>query len=110
MNDIKSFTFLEKLWEIISDRSEKSSPEDSYVAYLLSQGIEECAKKLGEESIETIIASLRTEDKTKIVHESADLLFHLLVLWKAQGIHPSLVMDELKNRENISGLEEKKNR
>ena len=85
-------------------------PVDSYVAYLLSQGIEECAKKLGEESIETIIASLKTEDKTKMVHESADLLFHLLVLWKAQGIHPSLVMDELKNRENISGLEEKKNR
>ena len=52
----------------------------------------------------------KKEDKTKMVHESADLLFHLLVLWKAQGINPSLVMDELKNRENVSGLKEKRNR
>ena len=110
MNQTESFAFLEKLWETIIERTKKSTPEDSYVVNLLSQGIEECARKLGEESVETVVASLNTEDKTKMVHESADLLFHLLVLWKAQGINPSLVMDELKNREKISGLKEKRNR
>ena len=109
MNKTESFDFLEELWKIILERSEKSSPKDSYVAYLLSQGPEDCAKKLGEESIETVIASLKDEKK-EIVHESADLLFHLLVLWKAKGISPNVVMDELKSRKNISGFKEKQNR
>ena len=61
MNKTESFDFLEELWKIITERSEKSSPKDSYVAYLLSQGPEDCAKKLGEESIETVIASLKDE-------------------------------------------------
>ena len=50
------------------------------------------------------------DEKKEIAHESADLLFHLLVLWKAKGISPNVVMDELKSRKNISGFEEKQNR
>lgn len=110
MNQAESFAFLEKLWETIIERTKKSTPEDSYVVNLLSQGIEECARKLGEESIETVIASLQKDNKNETIKESADLLFHLLVLWKAKGISPNVVMKELKRRENVSGFEEKKNR
>jgi phosphoribosyl-ATP pyrophosphohydrolase len=105
-----SFLYLDKLWKTILARADQSSAEESYVVSLLSKGPEECARKLGEEGIETMIASIQKNNKESIIHEAADLLFHLLVLLKATDTDPYSVMNELQKRENISGHDEKKSR
>ena len=79
MNNAQSFKNLEALWERIEERALSSSPKDSYVAFLLSKGVKECSKKIGEEAIETALAAI-SMDKTETIKESADLLFHLLVM------------------------------
>ena len=107
MIDKKNFGKLEELWKTIEDRAHTSSPEESYVSSLLSKGLKECAKKLGEEGVETSLAAL-SMNKKDTIKESADLLFHLLVLWKAAGLKPEEIMEELHKRESISGLTEKK--
>ncbi|WP_196260332.1 phosphoribosyl-ATP diphosphatase [Pelagibacterium limicola] len=84
----------------------KASPEDSYTAKLIAGGVEKCAQKLGEEAVETVIAAL-SEDPTELVKESADLLYHLLVLLRAKGISLSHVSAELDRRTAMSGLAEK---
>ena len=109
MNKTQSFEYLELLWKKIEERALSSSPEDSYVAFLLSKGLKECSKKLGEEAVETVLASI-TKDKAETIKESADLLFHLFVLWKSLNILPEEIMNELKDREGMSGHEEKANR
>ncbi len=109
MTDKNQFKKLEDLWETIQERVNNSSPKDSYVSSLFSKGIKECAKKLGEEAVETSLAAL-SKNKEDTVKESADLLFHLLVLWKAAGLRPEEIMAELSRRESISGLTEKNNR
>ncbi len=109
MNNIQSFEHLELLWKKIEERALSSSPEDSYVASLLSKGLKECSKKLGEEAVETVIASI-TKDKAETIKESADLLFHLFVLWKSLNILPEDIMKELKDREAMSGHKEKASR
>lgn len=86
-----------------------SAPESSYTAKLLSRGVDKCAKKLGEEAIELVIAAVE-KNKVEVAKEAADVLYHLLVLLQAAGVSPSAVMDELKRREGISGLVEKANR
>ena len=109
MNNIQSFEHLELLWKKIEERALSFSPEDSYVASLLSKGVKECSKKLGEEAVETVLASI-TKDKVETIKESADLLFHILVLWKSLNIVPEEIMNELKDRDAISGHEEKESR
>jgi len=96
---------LERVYNVIESRK-GTDPESSYTAHLLSQGTPEIARKVGEEAIETITAALAAENK-HIVAESADLLFHLLVLWAEKGITPEEVWAELVSREGTSGLEEK---
>ena len=108
MIDKKNFEKLEELWKTIEDRAHTSSPEESYVSSLLSKGLKECAKKLGEEGVETSLAAF-SMNKKETINESADLLFHLLVLWKAAGLKPEEILEELHKRESISGLTEKKN-
>ena len=76
---------------------------------LLQQGVAQCAKKFGEESVETVIAAM-AGDKTRLAAESADALYHLLVLWAAAGITPDDVYAVLKAREAESGLAEKAKR
>ncbi|MDE2475202.1 MAG: phosphoribosyl-ATP diphosphatase [Alphaproteobacteria bacterium] len=78
----------------------------SYTASLLAKGKTECARKVGEEAIETVIA-VTTHDRTAVVKESADLLYHLLVLWLACEIRPAEIYAELATRESQSGLQEK---
>src|ERR1700748_1845396 len=78
----------------------------SYTAKLLAAGVEKCAKKFGEEAIEAVIAAIQ-KDKAELAKESADVLYHLLVLWAASGITPHDVYAVLKAREAQSGLEEK---
>jgi len=84
-------------------------PNLSYTAKLLRQGRLKCAKKLGEEAVETCLAAV-AEDKTALANESADLLYHLLVLWADAGLSPSDIAAELARREGISGIAEKKAR
>lgn len=102
-----SFT-LEDLNQRIADRA-GTSDGTSYTAQLIAKGVEKCAQKLGEEAVETVIAATgRNADET--VAESADLLYHLLVLLKAADIPLDAVMTELEQRTAQSGLEEKAGR
>ncbi|WP_372002901.1 phosphoribosyl-ATP diphosphatase [Tistrella mobilis] len=91
-------------------RSRKGAdPSSSYVAKLLGKGRLKMAQKVGEEAVEVAIAAV-AQDKDALVDESADLLFHLMVLWADAGLDPAEVMATLGRREGRSGIEEKKNR
>lgn len=83
-----------------------ASPDESYTAKLIGRGIEKCAQKLGEEATEAVIAAV-TANKPELVKESADLLYHLLVVLRAAGVPLSDVMAELDARTAQSGLAEK---
>ena len=78
----------------------------SYTAQLLAAGVEKCAKKFGEEAVEAVIAATARDSKA-LTSESADVLYHLLVLWAAADITPEDVYAVLKSREAQSGLQEK---
>ena len=80
--------------------------EASYTRKLLDKGAEHCAKKFGEEAVETVIAAI-ANDRSNLINESADLLFHLLVLLKARGVTIQDVEAALALRTSMSGLEEK---
>ena len=84
----------------------KASPEESYTRKMLDRGIGHCAKKLGEEAIETVLAAV-SEDRERLTSEAADLLYHLLVLLEARGIDLSEVEAALEKRMSRSGLQEK---
>jgi phosphoribosyl-ATP pyrophosphohydrolase len=99
---------LARLFAVIESRK-GAAPEDSYTAKLFADGRETMVRKLGEEATETILAAM-TGDNAHTVRESADLLYHLLVLWADCGIAPDDVWAELARREGTSGLEEKRNR
>jgi phosphoribosyl-ATP pyrophosphohydrolase len=83
--------------------------EASYTKKLLDKGAEHCAKKMGEEAVETVIAAIGT-DRKHLIAESADLLYHLLVLLKARGVTLADVEAVLAQRTSMSGLEEKASR
>jgi phosphoribosyl-ATP pyrophosphohydrolase len=99
---------LESLARIIAERAAARS-ERSYTRQLLDQGPEKCAKKLGEEAVETALAGA-AGDRAALVAESADLLYHLLVLLEARGIALHDIYVELERRAARSGLEEKEAR
>ena len=99
---------LQRLEQTIAAR-QVASPDDSYVAKLNAKGLEKIAQKLGEEATETVIAAL-SGSREDLVGESADLLFHLLVLLGAKEISLADVLAELGRREGISGIEEKASR
>jgi len=99
---------LDKLFATIASRK-GADPSQSYTAKLLAGGVEKCAKKFGEEATEAVIAAIQ-KDKTELAKESADVLYHLAVLWAASGLTPDDVYAVLKSRESQSGLEEKASR
>ena len=99
---------IDRLFATIASRKD-GDPQQSYTAKLLSAGVEKCAKKFGEEAFETVIAAIQ-RDRGELAKESADVLYHLLVLWTASGITPDDVYAVLKTREAQSGLEEKASR
>jgi phosphoribosyl-ATP pyrophosphohydrolase len=101
-------TGLDKLFATVAAR-QGGDPTQSYTARLLAAGVEKCAKKFGEEAVETVIAAIQ-RDKTELAKESADVLYHLAVLWAASGITPDDVYAVLQAREAQSGLEEKASR
>lgn len=96
---------LDQLFAAIAARKGGDASQ-SYTAKLLAAGVEKCAAKFGEEATETVIAAI-SRDKTELAKESADVLYHLLVLWTASGITPEDVYAVLKSREGTSGLVEK---
>jgi len=99
---------LETLNTIIHDRSAESA-DTSYTAKLLAKGTPKCAEKLGEEAVEAVIAAV-THDKAELTKEAADVLYHLLVLLKSEGVALDDVMAELERRTAQSGLQEKASR
>jgi len=99
---------LERLYALVLERR-KADPSTSYIAKRLQQGTAKIAQKVGEEAVETVIAAM-SGDKKDIINESADLLFHWLMLLADTGVKLEQVMAELEKREGTSGLDEKSNR
>jgi len=99
---------LDQLFETLKTRR-GADPEKSYTAKLFARGRGKIAQKLGEESVETVIAAL-SETPDRVISESADLLYHLLVLWADCDIEPYQVWTELEGRIGTSGVDEKKSR
>jgi len=87
----------------------KASAAESYTRALIEKGVAHCAKKLGEEAIETGLAAVQ-EDKTRLTAEAADLLYHLLVLLEVRGVALAEVEAALEKRTAQSGHEEKASR
>lgn len=88
------------------DARRAADPKSSYTASLLSAGPARCAKKFGEEAVETVIAAVEA-DKAALAEEAADALYHLLVLLAASGVTPDDVAEALARRKGVSGHDEK---
>jgi len=99
---------LARLWQVIDSRR-NADPAVSYTARLLARGRAKVAQKFGEEAVEAVIESV-TGDRDALTRESADVLYHLLVLWAAAGLDPDDIAAELTRREGVSGVDEKKKR
>ena len=96
---------IDRLFATIASRK-GADPGTSYTAKLLSKGKLKCAKKMGEEAVEVALAAV-AEDKKALAGESADLLYHLLVVWAVCDLTPEDVYAALAAREGTSGLDEK---
>jgi phosphoribosyl-ATP pyrophosphohydrolase len=92
----------------ITDRA-NASAEESYTRKLLDKGAAQCAKKFGEEAVEAVLAAV-SEERDRVVAESADVFYHLLVMMHARGVQLSEVEALLESRSKKSGLEEKASR
>ena len=99
---------LSDLETIVAQRSQET-PEQSYTASLLSKGRNKCAEKFGEEAVEAIVSAV-SGNQEELVKESADVLYHLLVMLRANRVSLAQVMDELKRRTVQSGHHEKASR
>lgn len=99
---------LDKLYDILQDRK-NADPKESYVASLYKKGPNKMAQKVGEEAVEVAIEAARQKPK-KIKEESADLMFHLMVLWSHFDIKPDDVLEILEGRIGTSGHTEKASR
>lgn len=97
-----------KLAQTLESRK-NAEPASSYVASLYDKGLDEILKKIGEEATEVVIAA-KSGEKTAIIHETADLWFHTLVMLAQQDLSPDDVLSELVRRFDLSGLEEKASR
>jgi phosphoribosyl-ATP pyrophosphohydrolase len=107
MNDRKADSaVLDRLFAVIEARKAAADAEASYTARLLAEGRARVAQKMGEEAVETVIAGV-AGGAGEVTRESADLLYHLLVLWAATGVAPADVWAELGRREGTSGHAEK---
>ncbi len=103
-----SAAVLDRLWNVIESRK-GADPEVSHSARLLSRGTPKVAQKFGEEAVECVIEATRG-NPPGVVAESADVLYHLLVMWVDAGIQPGDVWAELQRREGVSGIAEKASR
>ncbi len=96
---------LDRLWQVVLDRRD-ADPSLSHSARLLSRGVPKVAQKFGEEAVECLIEAV-AGNREALIAESADVLYHLLVLWVSTNVHPSDVWAELERREGVSGIAEK---
>lgn len=103
MNDI-----LKKLAETLEARK-TAAPDSSYVAGLYAKGLDAILKKIGEEATETVLAA-KSGERAKIIHETADLWFHTLIMLAQTGLKPDDILLELDRRFGVSGLDEKASR
>jgi phosphoribosyl-ATP pyrophosphohydrolase len=99
---------LDRLWNVIEARR-SADPENSYTARLFARGRTKIAQKFGEEAVEAVIEGVGG-NPVALIGESADLLYHLMVLWAATGVSPADVAAELTRREGTSGITEKRSR
>ncbi|MBR0649271.1 phosphoribosyl-ATP diphosphatase [Roseomonas terrae] len=97
---------LDRLWQVVEDRRLSRDTMTSHSARLLARGTAKVAQKLGEEAVECVIEAA-TGNREATVLESADLLYHLMVVWVDAGICPQEVWAELARRQGISGIAEK---
>ena len=102
------YNFLDNLYHTLLERK-GANPKSSYVASLYNKGENSILKKVVEEAGEFSFA-IKDDDKDEIIYEAADLLFHSLVALAYKNIHPEAVLNELKRREGVSGIEEKNSR
>lgn len=103
-----SAAVLERLWTVIEGRRD-ADPALSHSARLLSRGTAKVAQKFGEEAVECVIEAVGG-NRAALVAESADVLYHLIVMWVNAGIRPAEVWAELQRREGVSGVAEKASR
>lgn len=96
---------IDRLYEVIEARR-SADPSTSHTAKLFAKGTRKIAQKAGEEAVELVIEAVRGK-RDRIVEESADLMYHLLVLWADAHVRPQEVWQELMRREGISGVSEK---
>ncbi|OJW28312.1 MAG: phosphoribosyl-ATP diphosphatase [Rhodospirillales bacterium 69-11] len=99
---------LDRLWAVVMSRRD-ADPAVSHSARLLSRGMAKVAQKFGEEAVECLIEAV-AGNREALVAESADVLYHLLVVWVSAGVSPDEVWAELKRREGVSGIAEKASR
>ena len=99
---------LQRLAQTIAERKQ-ADPQSSYVAGLLAAGLDQILKKVGEEAFETVLAA-KAQQTDKVIHETADLWFHTLVMLAALELGPEDVLRELERRFGRSGLAEKASR
>ena len=95
---------IDRVFDVVASRK-GGDPAASYVASLYAKGVKKISEKVGEEAVETIIAA-NAEGRDEVIAESADLLFHLMVLWAELGLTPDDIRAELARREGLSGHEE----
>ena len=100
---------VERLSALLKERK-NADPSSSYVASLYAKGNEKIIEKIAEETEELIAEITEDPEKNKVIHEAADLWFHVMVLLINNGIDPTEVLKELESREGLSGIEEKKGR
>lgn len=99
---------LDDLYQVILSRKD-DDPTASHTAKLFARGIGKIAQKTGEEAVEVVIEAVAGEQQA-LAEESADLLYHLLVLWAAREVPPEMVWQTLSRRKGVSGLVEKAQR
>jgi phosphoribosyl-ATP pyrophosphohydrolase len=96
---------LERLFRTIEARR-GANPETSHTAKLFQKGTKKIAQKVGEEAVELVIEAVKRK-RERTISESADLVYHLLVLWADARIDPAEIWEELARREGVSGIAEK---
>lgn len=106
--DAPNAQVLDRLWSTVVAR-QGADPEISHSARLLSRGMNKVAQKFGEEAVECLIEAVAGR-RELLIGESADVLYHLLVMWVAAGVRPEEVWTELRRREGMSGIAEKASR
>lgn len=99
---------LDRLFETIAARK-NADPDSSYTAKLYTKGTAKIAQKVGEEGVELALAAVQ-KNREEVISESADLLYHMFVLWADAGIEPAEIYAKLADREGLSGLDEKASR